>query len=132
MPTGHCHCGSVRYRLTGEPVYTGVCHCADCRRHSGAVMVGWTAYPTDALTVESGDLTDYASSERAVRQFCSQCGTGLFYRNEAVLPGLVDVQLTTLDDPENYAPQVHVQMADALAWEAKLPDLPAFDRYPEM
>ena len=132
MPTGHCHCGSVRYRLTGEPVYTGVCHCADCRRHSGAVMVGWTAYPAAALTVESGDLTDYASSENAVRQFCSRCGTGLFYRNEAMLPGLVDVQLTTLDDPENHAPQVHVQMADALAWEAGLPDLPAFDRYPEM
>ena len=47
-----------------------------------------------------------------------------------MLPGLVDILTATLDDPESYPPQLHVQMADALPWEAALDELPRFERYP--
>lgn len=57
-------------------------------------------------------------------------GTSLFYVNEALMPGVVDILTATLDDPENYPPQLHVQIADALPWEAMLDDLPRFERYP--
>ena len=32
-------CGSVRYSLRGEPFRIGICHCADCRKESGSVLV---------------------------------------------------------------------------------------------
>jgi hypothetical protein len=36
--TGRCLCGSVTYRLTGEPMATVVCHCNHCQRQSGAAF----------------------------------------------------------------------------------------------
>ena len=130
MPSGRCHCGAVKYRVEGEQIYSAICHCEDCRRSAGAVMVGWAAYPAAALTVEQGETREFASSECGRRHFCPVCGTGLFYYNEATLPGIVDVQLTTFDNPEDYPPDIHVQTADELSWEAQLGEMPRFERYP--
>ena len=113
----------------GEPKHSSVCHCVDCRRTTGALTTGWIGFPSEGFTVE-GETRVYNSSEGVDRHFCAACGTSLFYFNEAMLPGLVDILTATLDDPENYPPQLHVQMADALPWEATLGELPRFERYP--
>jgi hypothetical protein len=130
MVEGGCHCGAIRYELEGEPVYSALCHCTDCRRSAGAPMVGWTAFPSAALKVTQGEPKTYASSENAHRLFCANCGTGLFYYNETMLPGLVDVQCCTFDDPEAIPPQIHVQVADRVGWMKQSDQLPAFERYP--
>lgn len=130
MVSGGCHCGAVRYTVEGEMHHNAVCHCEDCRRSSGAVMVPWAAFSKDALRIDAGSPTVYRSSEHGERQFCGRCGTGLFYFNEQVLPGIVDIQAVTLDDAAERGPQVHIQMADALPWEASLGDLPTFERFP--
>jgi hypothetical protein len=88
------------------------------------------AVASDDFALEQGKPQLYRSSPDAERYFCGDCGTGLYYVNENMLPGLVDIQIATLDDPEPYPPQVHIQMADALGWEAGLGDLPRFDRFP--
>ncbi len=130
MPEGRCHCGAVAYAVTGEAKHNAICHCEDCRRCSGAVMTSWIAYSFDDLTVTKGQPKIYPSSEGVERHFCGDCGTGLFYYNEAMLPGLVDIQSVTLDDAANHPPQAHIQMADSLAWETDIERLPRFDRYP--
>ena len=130
MANGGCHCGAVRYAIEGEMVYHAVCHCEDCRRSAGALMVPWMAFPKDALKVQSGAPTVYRSSENGERHFCATCGTGLFYYNETTLPGIVDIQSATLDDIAERAPQIHVQVADSLPWEGELDSMPRFDRYP--
>lgn len=130
MPQGRCHCGAVRFSVDGEMQHHAVCHCEDCRRSSGAIMVAWAAFPKDSLTVESGTPKVYRSSEHGERHFCGQCGTGLFYFNEAMLPGIVDVQSVAFDTAAEMAPQAHIQVADSLPWEASLGDLPRFDRFP--
>jgi len=66
-----------------------------------------------------------------MRSFCSDCGTGLFYRNEAMLPGIVDIQSSTLDDPEALPPAVQIQTAERLNWIRRLHELPEFERFPE-
>lgn len=130
MITGRCHCGEVRYSLSGEPVFSGLCHCSDCRRHAGAPMVGWTAYPEGALKVLQGAPKVYESSQQGRRHFCPNCGTGLFYYNGNMLPGMVDVQTATLDDPNLMPPQLQVQVAERLDWMTAINALPHFDRYP--
>lgn len=129
MPTGRCHCGAIRYTMRGEPVHNALCHCSDCRRHAGAPMVGWAMVPADQVTVE-GEPTVYRSSEHGRRHFCGRCGTGLFYVNERMLPGMIDVQTGTLDDPASLPPQAHIQVAERIAWMADAHDLPRFERYP--
>lgn len=130
MPKGQCHCGEIRYSVDGDLQHSSVCHCADCRRATGGLTIGWVCYPGEGLTIESGETRVYNSSEGVERHFCGQCGTSLFYFNEAMLPGVVDIPVSTLDDPENYPPEVHIQMADALPWEPTLASLPRFERFP--
>lgn len=91
MPTGRCHCGAVVYEFQGGPVHSSVCHCEDCRRCAGAASVAWMAVRKDDFAVSEGSPAMYRSSPDAERWFCGDCGTGLYYVNENVLPGLVDI-----------------------------------------
>jgi hypothetical protein len=130
MRSGHCHCSAIRYELDGDPQWCALCHCRDCRRHAGAPAVAWAAYPEAALRVVHGSPRIYRSSEHGRRHFCGDCGTGLFYFNAHALPGIADVQVATLDDPESLAPMIQVQAAERIAWMERAHELPVFERYP--
>ena len=93
-------------------------------------MVGWTMYPQDAVTVTTGVPKIYASSENGRREFCGNCGTGLFYRNAQILPGIIDVQSATYDDPDVIPAQAHIQVAERIAWMKSAHELPMFERFP--
>ncbi len=127
---GGCHCGAVRYRIEGEAITHALCHCTDCRRHAGAPMVGWTMYPREAVTLTRGTPKVYASSDEGRRHFCGDCGTGLLYFNERMLPGIVDVQSATYDDPNLVPARAHIQVAERIEWMATAHALPQFERYP--
>lgn len=127
---GGCHCGAIRYQIEGQPRGHALCHCLDCRRHAGAPMVGWAMFPAASVTVIKGAPKVYSSSENGRRHFCAACGTGLLYVNEASLPGLIDVQSATLDDPNALQPQIHIQVADRIGWMERAHELPSCDRYP--
>lgn len=129
MLKGRCHCGAIRYEMPAEALHHALCHCGDCRRHAGAPVVAWAMVPAGRLKV-AGEPKVYRSSEHGRRHFCEACGTGLFYVNEAVLPGMVDVQTGTLDDPGALPAQAHVQVAERIAWMETAHELPAFERYP--
>lgn len=129
MVTGGCHCGAVRYTVVGEAEHHALCHCEDCRRSAGAPVVGWIAFKADQVTIE-GEPVTYASSGHGRRRFCGRCGTGLFYTNDEYLPGIVDIQSATLDEPAGFEPGAHIQYAERLGWIERIGDLPRFERYP--
>ena len=129
MPSGGCHCGAVRYEMTEEVAHHALCHCTDCRKASGAPAVAWAMAAADQVTITGKPLT-YASSEHGRRLFCGACGTSLFYTNEVVFPGMIDVQSATLDDPDAIPLQAQIQTAERIGWMTHLGDLPEFERYP--
>ena len=129
MPKGQCHCGAVRYDMPAATKHQAICHCSDCRRHAGAPFVSWAPVEKAGMNVE-GETREYVSSENGRRHFCPRCGTSLFYTNEVVFPGLIDVQTGTLDDPGELPPQVQVQTAERVSWTERLNEIPAFERYP--
>ena len=130
--TGGCHCGAIRYSLEGEPHHVDLCHCADCRRNAGAPVVCWAGFPESDLTLDKGRPKTFNSSGTAYRDFCADCGTGLFYRNAAFLPGIVEVQSASLDDPEALPPHQHIQAAERLSWMEHAHELPSVQRFPEL
>ena len=93
-------------------------------------MVAWAMFRETALTLTKGQPKTINSSGTAMRSFCPDCGSGLFYRNAAMLPGLVDIQSSTLDQPEALPPTVQVQTAERLGWMKHILELPEFERYP--
>ena len=131
MIEGGCHCGSIRYEVSGEAITHALCHCSDCRRHAGAPFVGWTMYPASAVKVKKGTPKIYKSSELGRRHFCGDCGTGLFYFNEQILPGIIDIQSATYDDPNLVPARAHIQVAERIEWMKTAHNLPEFERYPQ-
>ena len=127
---GGCHCGAVRYTVSGDPQHVAICHCSDCRKAAGAPIVSWAAFSSTDFTVTKGAVKTRNSSGDAFRSFCPDCGTGLWFINETVLPGLVDVQTATLDDPGALVPQAQIQVADRIEWMKQLAELPEFERFP--
>lgn len=130
MLEGGCHCGEIRYQVLGDAITHALCHCTDCRRCSGAPMVGWTMYPASAVKVTKGKAKIYTSSKNARRHFCDNCGTGLFYVNEVILPGIIDIQSATYDNPEAVPAKAHIQVAERIGWMKTAHELPAFERFP--
>lgn len=88
------------------------------------------AVPEDQFRVTRGQAVAYNSSGQSIRHFCGRCGTGLYFLNAEMLPGIVDIQSATLDQAAAYAPGVHVQTAERLDYMADLAALPEFERYP--
>ena len=94
--SGGCLCGGVRYILRGEPYRTGICHCADCRKESGALFVAYAHWRRHEAEV-TGAFSTYKG-----RSFCPTCGSRLFDLHEAdieVRIGSLDVAPTGLGPP---------------------------------
>ena len=56
--TGQCLCGRVRYTVTGDPAFSGVCHCRNCQRYTGSAFEPVMAFPADAVNVQ-GEIKTY-------------------------------------------------------------------------
>ncbi len=128
--SGGCHCGAIRYEVDGDPKHVALCHCSDCRKSAGAPMVAWAAFAEDEFRVTKGAAKTHNSSGDSMRSFCPDCGSGLYFTNATTLPGIVDIQSATLDDPDALAPQVHIQVVDRIGWMTEAHSLPAFKRFP--
>lgn len=126
---GGCRCGAIRYEVAGTPAHSTLCWCDACRGSAGAPVVVWALFPRADVRV-TGTPVAYESSPDTIRQFCGTCGTGLFYVNEAIFPGQIDIQAATLDDPDAFPPQAQIQVADAPKWMAGMAELPRFAGYP--
>ncbi|MXO70572.1 GFA family protein [Altererythrobacter buctensis] len=131
MGAGGCRCGAVRYAIAGEAERHGLCHCRDCQMASGAPMVAWLAVGTDQFRVTQGEASCFTGESGSQRYFCGQCGTPLYFVNETMLPGIVDVQSVTLDHPDATRPTMHIQVAERRAWMDGAEKLPSFERWPE-
>ncbi|MBV8794858.1 MAG: aldehyde-activating protein, partial [Hyphomicrobiales bacterium] len=46
--TGGCLCGALRYEAVGEPIGSGHCYCADCRRASGSGFIPFMGFKAEA------------------------------------------------------------------------------------
>ena len=122
---GGCFCGAVRYRAAGAPFNPTNCHCADCRRASGAPFVSWASFPAAGFTFTQGKPESFRYAGR-VRTFCGRCGTPLTFQEDES-PAEIDVTIGSLDHPEALAPRDHLWVSDRLPWITLADDLPSFE-----
>jgi hypothetical protein len=127
---GGCQCGAVRYVTTGAPMVVAVCHCSMCRRASAAPSVAWAMFNQEQVEVR-GELKRYASSAEAERSFCPNCGTQIAF-TATFLPGLIDITVGSLDDPEALPPSLHYWGDRQLSWCHYADKLPVFPQFPPM
>ena len=87
--TARCACGAVKFEFNKDPDFVAVCHCLDCKKASGG----------EAAT---------CSGKRLDRNFCTECGARVYTSNLESFPGLVFVQLGSLDRPELISPKLEM------------------------
>ena len=114
--TGSCLCGSVRLIATGRPYRVGLCHCLDCRKHSGSLFHASAIFPQDAVTI-TGETRDYEG-----RFFCPRCGSSVFSRSGDE----IEVNLGSLDEPNQFMPTYELWTIRREAW---LPPFPLKHHY---
>lgn len=123
---GGCHCGMLRYEITGPLVDETCCHCGICRGVTGAPCVAWATVARSQLVLVTGEPATYRSSPHATRSFCPRCGTQILFADDN-LPDQVDVTLGSLDEPGAVPPRDHTWVSAKLPWVALGDELPAFD-----
>jgi hypothetical protein len=124
---GGCLCGTVRYRVTGEPESANLCFCTQCQRQTGAPMAAFVSYPPERVALLAGQPAQFRASDRAVREFCPTCGSSLFWR--PTTGETIDLYLGTFDDPGVFRqPDIAIWVQHRVPW---LPDLPGITAYPE-
>jgi hypothetical protein len=47
-----------------------------------------------------------------------------------MLPGIIDIQSGTYDDPNAVPPKAHIQVAERIGWMERVHELPTFERFP--
>jgi hypothetical protein len=128
---GGCACGSVRYRLTSDPLFTHCCHCLNCQRQTGSAFVINLMIEADRMELLAApprqvDVPrDDGSKQRVFR--CPTCQVAVF--SEYGRPEVRFVRGGTLDEPSGISPDVHIYTKSKLSW-ITLPDsVPAFEVY---
>ncbi|WMT85918.1 GFA family protein [Pelagibacterium sp. 26DY04] len=115
--TGGCLCGDIRITVSGRPYRVGLCHCLDCRKHSGSIFHGSAIFPQDAVRIE-GKTHHYSD-----RHFCPRCGSSVFARSGDE----VEVSLGAFDAPDQFRPTYELWTIRRESW---LPPFPLKRHYP--
>jgi hypothetical protein len=113
---GGCLCSAIRFRVSGEPIFSSICHCATCRRASAAPTVAWLTFDRGQIEILSGQPRVYRSSQGVVRQFCGTCGSQLWYE-QADRPNTIDITTASMDNPNLFPPTMEVWLEHRLSWQ---------------
>ncbi len=124
---GGCLCGAIRYRSLDAPIRCVICHCENCRKHSGGPCLSFVHFPIHAFTWITREPSRFRSSRYAERGFCPECGSTLSMHEE-ILEDRVQITLGSLDNPERITPQDHVWTDSQISWFEIEDELPRFPR----
>jgi hypothetical protein len=128
---GGCPCGTVRYRLTSDPLFVHCCHCLNCQRQTGSAFVINLLIEADLVELLAGEPApvDVPRDDGSVQTIfrCPTCQVAVF--SNYGRPEIRFVRGGTLDDPSGIAPDVHIYTRSKLPWITLTDPAPVFDAY---
>lgn len=128
---GHCLCGHVAYRYSGEAGPASYCHCEDCRRCTGSAFNVGVRLERARFEIVRGSTRGFtkrgASGNALTRHFCPECGSPIYTSSETH-PEHVYVKAGTLDDPRVVEPTSEIWTVSAVPWHRPATGLEQFAR----
>ena len=112
---GRCLCGNIQFKVDGDPIWVGYCHCDSCRRSTSAAAVVHVGVNPKDLTFTQGERKIYNSSPGVERGFCGNCGTPMSYQADH-FPDYIQLYVGTFENPEQFQPVAHVHVGEQLPW----------------
>lgn len=123
---GRCLCGKIAFELTSPPFDGDYCHCLDCQKSSGALVMAWCDIRRIDLQWTGHPPKEYTSSEKIRRGFCEDCGCSMTYRHIDI-PDILTLSTACFDEKEELKPFYHIYTRSQPAWFQIQDELP---RYP--
>ena len=111
---GGCHCGRVRFRVTGALDEVSDCNCSMCTKKG---FLHWIVLPAQFELLAGEDaLTTYQFNTKVARHtFCRHCGLHPFYVPRSD-PDKIDVNARCLDGVD--VATLAIRRFDGQHWEA--------------
>ncbi len=130
---GGCACRQVRYRMTGKPLFVHCCHCRWCQRESGAGFALNALIEADRVQLLAGEtaIVDTPSQSGKGQRIsrCPNCQVAVWSTYGGAGDVLRFIRVGTLDEPDNFPPDIHIFTASKQPWVV-LPDgVPAMPQY---
>jgi hypothetical protein len=123
--SGACPCGALRFEL-GAVFDCRYCHCAHCRRTSGAPFtVAAVVRPAD-FHLAAGSLAASRRGDKGVEQRCASCRAEVAFEFETSLGTFLSVPVGLLDDPDACPPRYHQWFSQRLHWMHVHDSLPKY------
>ena len=130
---GRCTCGSVRYRLQGQPLFVHCCHCRWCQRETGSAFALNALIESDRVEILSGSPasvdTPSASGKGQKIIRCPDCHVALWSHYAGAGESVSFVRVGTLDTPHEVTPDIHIYTDSKVPWVALPAEVPAVPEY---
>jgi hypothetical protein len=129
---GSCKCGSIQF-TTSKPLQLVNCHCTLCRSINGTAFTFYVVTQLAELSFKSGtdNLSAYAATDKAIKHFCSNCGTPIYNSNATKYPGLAMMYLGALADHAGLQPGMNIYSSSKLDWVDAVSSIRSFDDAPQ-
>lgn len=99
---GGCLCGAVRFTARLPGTNFGACHCEMCRRWTGSALLGITVPEGDVAWRGVEHIATRQTSTWAMRAWCRECGSGLYFKvtDGGPYSGGVELPIGLFDDAD--------------------------------
>ncbi len=130
---GGCDCKAVRYRLKTSPIIVHCCHCRWCQRETGASFALNAMIESDRI-ISSGidpQIVDTPSESGAGQKIarCPKCMVAVWSHYSGAGPVISFIRVGTLDNPDLFAPDIHIFTASKQPWVIIADNVPSFSGY---
>ena len=130
---GGCTCRAVRYRMTDRPMFVHCCHCRWCQRETGTAFALNALIETDRVEVLTGEpeLVNTPSNSGKGQKIarCRSCRIALWSNYGGGGDAIRFVRVGTLDQPDNFPPNVHIFTMSKQPWVVLAPGVLAVPEY---
>ena len=116
MPTGSCHCGTVRYKIDELAGHIVHCHCQTCRKTHSAAFATTARVAREQFRWLDGEqaLSAYESSPGKLRRFCAGCGAHIVAERKG--EDSVILRVATLDEDPGQPAVAHIWVSHDVDW----------------
>jgi hypothetical protein len=126
--SANCLCGGVRFQILCELEPIQVCHCSQCRKAQGGAFATNTPVKESAFQLDSGAelLRSFEASAGKQRVFCSECGSPIYSKTNAV-PGVLRIRAGLINEPIPVRLAAHFYTGSKASWWPINDNLPQFE-----
>jgi hypothetical protein len=119
--------------MTSRSMFVHCCHCRWCQRETGSAFVLNAMIEADRVLLTSGEgataLTPSESGKGQKICRCPTCRVALWSHYAGAGDAVCFVRVGTLDEPDQFPPDIHIFTASKQPWVLLPPDVPAVPEY---